>query len=153
MAAFFPSDTFKAKPELEFVCSEPNPLKGATEVKSQVVLGSKGGVSQGMRVWAGLGWYHMAAYSLLRTQCCGEVPKLEWSFDLVCPIDERLAELETAMRAKSPSDIDAALDRYAKEVTCLSKFGQANNFGQSSPAGAGIVALRTMLEAAGLSQK
>ena len=153
VAALFPEHTFKAKPDMEFVCSEANALRGATEVKSQVVLGSSGGVSQGMRVWAGLGWYHMAAYSLLRTHCCAAPPKLKWSFDLVCPIDERLAELEIALRAKNVDEMDAVLERYAKEVICLSKFGQANNFGQSSPAGAGVVALRKLLEAAGLSKK
>lgn len=152
VAALFPEQTFKAKPDFAFVCKEDNALTGATEVKSQVVLGSNGGVSQGMRLWAGLGWYHMAAYSLLRTHCCADAPKLTWKFDLMCPVDERLAELETAMRAKDIDALDAAIERYTKEVRCLSKFGQANNFGQSSGAGAGVLALRKLFEKAGLSK-
>jgi hypothetical protein len=153
VAALFPEHTFKAKPDLAFVCTEANALTGATEVKSQVVLGSTGGVSQGMRLWAGLGWYNMAAYSLLRTQCCAEVPKLTWKFDLMCPVDERLAEIETAMGAKDIDELEASIERYTKDVRCLSKFGQANNFGQSSGAGAGVLALRKLLEKAGLSKK
>jgi len=153
VAALFPEHTFKAKPEFAFVCTQDNPLTGATEVKSQVVLGSTGGVTDGMRLWAGLGWYHMAAYSLLRTHCCGEVPKLTWKFDLMCPVDERLAELETTMRAKDIDALEASIERYTKDVRCLSKFGQGRNFGQSSSAGAGVLALRKLFEKAGLSKK
>jgi len=145
---FPPGGFSSAPPVFDFVCSEPNPLRGGTSVRSRLVLGGGGAVTDGMRLWAGLGWYEMAAYAVLRARCCASPPKLHWSFDLACPIDQPLAALEKAVAAGDKAATKAALDEYTRQAHCLNHFGQATNFGQAGSPGAGMVMFDKLLSRA-----
>ncbi|RLB64126.1 MAG: hypothetical protein DRI90_05360 [Deltaproteobacteria bacterium] len=145
VAAIFSPGTFRKKPNFEFLCTQTNPRIGGLDVRARVVLGASGNVTDGMREWAGLGWYEMAAYGLLRARCCSSSPPLKWTFDLVCPVDESLARLQKAVAARDQAAIQEAVKDYTKQVICLSKFGQAENFGQTASPGAGITAFNVLL--------
>lgn len=147
--ALFAPDTFShGRPDFSFVCSNPFPRHGITQVQAQVVLGrgSNREMTDGMREWATLGWYQLAAYSVFRGRCCSSPPQLEWTFDLACPIDEAMTELERAVGTDDSPAIDAAVERYTKEARCLTKLGQARNFGQSALPAQGMNSFRMVLE-------
>jgi hypothetical protein len=148
VTAVFAPGSFNKKPNFEFLCTQTNPRIGGTDVRARVVIGAGGKVTDGMREWGGLGWYEMAAYGLLRAHCCASAPPLKWTFDLVCPVDQSLAGLQEAVVAKDEAAVQAAVKAYSKQVRCLSKFGQAMNFGQTASPGAGITGFQTLLRRA-----
>ena len=59
-----------------------------TDSSEKMVVGAGGKLTDGMREWAGLGWYEAAAYGVLRARCCPTPAPLKWSFNLVCPVDQ-----------------------------------------------------------------
>ncbi len=145
--AFAPDSLGSAStPTFGFVCDETNPLKAGTEMRARLLLAAgRGVVTPAMRLWAGLGWYEMAALSLLRAHCCGDLAPLTFHFKLACPIDEALARWETVIRTGDRAQIDAAVDDYHQAVRCLSQFGQSQNFGRDAPPGADITPLREII--------
>ena len=140
MSELFAPHTFdKAKPDLSFVCTDPFPLRGVTRVQSQVALGrwGKGGMSEGMREWAALGWYQIAAYAVFRGRCCDSAPAYEWTFDLNCPLATTLYELERVAKLKDTAAMRAAMAEFDVQASCLTRLGQAPLFGQTSLPSAG----------------
>jgi hypothetical protein len=131
-----------------FVCEQTNPLKASGLMKSALVRHGKGLVTDAMRQWAGLGWYEMAAFAVLRAHCCPPGEPLAYNFTLACPIDEAVNELDAAVRTGKRSAVDEAVKRYTKEARCLDQFGQSPNMGRKGPPGAGISALRRLLDTA-----
>ena len=128
-------------PKFKFLCTETNALKGGLEMRSRIIVGAKGGVSDAMREWAGLDWHEMAAFSTLRARCCAPpLPALEYNFKLVCPLDKALDAMEAAVSARDKTAFDAASADYREQVSCLSKFGQGSNFGRNGPPGSGTQA-------------
>jgi len=148
VVGLFAPETFRKRPNFDFLCTQRNPRKGGTAVRARVVGGAGGKVTGGMREWAGLGWYEAAAYAVLQARCCGSAPPLEWSFDLVCPVDGSVDSLQKAVRGRDERAAAAAVRDYSKQVRCISKFGQASNFGQSGSPGPGISLLERFLERA-----
>lgn len=130
-----------------FVCGQTNPLKASGKIKSTLVRNGKGLVTDAMRQWAGLGWYEMAAFAMLRAHCCPAGEPLAYNFVLACPLDEAINELDTAVRTGERETIDAAIKRYSKEARCLDQFGQSRNMGRDGPPGSGIAALRRLADA------
>ncbi|MEQ9325580.1 MAG: hypothetical protein RIF41_40820 [Polyangiaceae bacterium] len=130
-----------------FVCRQTNPLKASGKIKSALVRDGKGLVTDAMRQWAGLGWYEMAAFAILRASCCPAGEPLAYNFVLACPLDEAINELDAAVRTGKREAIDAAIKRYSKEARCLDQFGQARNMGRDGPPGSGIAALRRLVDA------
>jgi len=148
VTALFPADAFtQRQPDFAFICTDPYPRHGITEVQAQVVLGrgNARSMTEGMREWATLGWYQLAAYSVYRGRCCRAPAKLEWAFDLACPLDEAMTQLERAVAAQDAKEIDNAVERYTQEARCITKLGQASNFGQSALPGAGLNSLQQLL--------
>jgi hypothetical protein len=136
---FAPRSFEKAKPDLSFVCTDPFPLRGVTRVQSQVALGrwGKGGMSEGMREWATLGWYQIAAYAVFRGHCCASAPPYEWTFDLNCPLDAALLEIERVARVKDTAAMRPAMEQFNLQASCLTRLGQAPLFGQTRLPAAG----------------
>ena len=99
----FPEDTFNdAAPDFAFVCTEPNPVSGASQLR-QLVVASRGdsGVTQGMREWATMGWYGMAAFTVLRARCCEDPTSLATpTSHKQCLLDERLEALGEAVEQR-----------------------------------------------------
>ena len=129
-----------------FVCEQTNPLKASGKIKSALVRNGKGLVTDAMRQWAGLGWYEMAAFAILRADCCPAGEPLAYNFVLACPLDEAINELDGAVRSGKREPIDAAIKRYSKEARCLDQFGQSRNMGRDGPPGSGIAALRRLVD-------
>lgn len=153
VSALFAPGTFdQRKPDFSFVCTDPYPRHGITEVQAQVVLGrgSSSGVTEGMREWAGLGWYQLAAYAMFRGHCCAPPPELNWTFDLACPLDEAMEKIEQATTDRDQASLEAAMEEYTRQARCITKLGQASNFGQSALPGAGTNALKTIMGRLGL---
>jgi hypothetical protein len=139
-AALFAARTFdRAKPDLSFVCTEAAPLRAVTRVQGQVALGQWGkrGMTEGMREWASLGWYQLAAFAVLRGRCCPSPPPYAWTFDLDCALDAALYELEIAARRKDKSALHAAAGQFDLQASCLTKRGKAPLFGQNRPPSSG----------------
>ena len=133
-----PAATFAKKTlPLGFVCEEEDPHRGATELKSRIVKAGLGDVTEGMRFWAGLGWYEMAAFGVLRAHCCVAKPAVKFRFPLACPIDEALRDLEDAAKKGDAAGSKKALDDYRARAICLDRAGQSGSLGQATPPGTG----------------
>lgn len=142
-----PTATFAKKQiPLGFVCEQADPHRGATELKSRIVKAGMGDVTEGMRFWAGLGWYEMAAFSVLRAHCCASRPPLKYRFPLACPIDQALRDLEAAAEKRDAAATKKALDDYRARAICLDRVGQAGSLGQATPPGAGRKHVEKLVE-------
>lgn len=76
VANYLPKGAFGKSPDLSFLCTEPDPNKGAQGLRVAIVGSApKGTLTDAMKLSARLGWYDMAAYAVVRAGCC-EDPKL-----------------------------------------------------------------------------
>lgn len=151
VAGMFPEGTFaRGSLDLSFVCEEESPRRATTLIQSQVALGrwGTGQSNAGMREWAVLGWYEIGALALFRGQCCESPHPLNWAVKLACPFDQAVSRIEQATRAHDSVALAKAIAEYARQATCLTRQGQAPNFGQSTMPGAGVNALRKMTDRA-----
>jgi eukaryotic-like serine/threonine-protein kinase len=149
VSALFPKGTFERAPaDFSFVCGESRPREAVTRVQAELSRDQwgTGEATMGMREWAVLGWYQLAALSVFRGQCCRSPQPLLWSFKLACPIDKAVEQLEAAVRANDPAAVEAATAEFTRTATCLTRQGQAPNFGQSGLPGPGVGTFRKMLE-------
>jgi hypothetical protein len=149
VATLFPPATLeRGQPDLSFICEQPYPRKAVTELQSKISLGQWGTTqaTEGMREWAVLGWYELAALSLFRGHCCAATAPLEWTFKLACPLDVAMSALETAARAHDATAVDAAVQQYTKAATCLARLGQAPNFGQTAVPGPELSTFKKLVD-------
>lgn len=148
VAGLFPPSSFdRANADLSFVCEERYPRQGITKIQSQVALDKwgQGGATEGMREWAIMGWYELAALATFRGHCCAEPPAMIWTFKLACPLDQAMVDLEGAVRARDTKAMAAAVGDYTRAARCLSKLGQGRNFGQKGVPGAGLMTFEKTL--------
>jgi hypothetical protein len=135
----------EGSPKLDFVCAQADAVRGAGELQSILVTQGRGGVSQGMREWAGLDWYSLPAFAVMRITCCAEPPTLVWKSPLACPIDEAMRKLEAVAPSSSDEALEAAIEEYGKTARCLEQFNQRAAFGQTGAPGAGGTALKRFI--------
>src|SRR5262249_45374742 len=94
-------------------------------------------ISEGMREWALLGWYELAAYSVMRERCCPSPPPLQLPEVRGCtPMPEVLSGISAAAAATTdPEDraLKKAVDAYTNNVYCISRSGIAARFGRVGP--------------------
>jgi len=132
---FFPEDTFVGRnPKLGFLCEQSNPLKGAVEVRTQVVLcgGGMKGVTDGMHEWSTIGWYGMAAFVVIRSHCCESPTPIQAPKTVAkCDFDEVLAKLGEAVHGSDDEAAEQAVKDYTKAINCLARGGAARLFDQS----------------------
>ena len=116
-------------------------------MKSRVVAGSAGRVTDGMREWALLGWYQMAAFAVIRARCCPGAPKLTLpSANSTCdPLEGHLEALAAAAgAARDVNDIGLrdTLTEFTKAIHCHVKTGGTGPFEwKDSPQGGADTAL------------
>ena len=149
VSTLFPKGTFeRAVADFSFVCGDPRPREAVTRVQAELSRDQwgTGEATMGMREWAVLGWYQLAALSVFRGRCCRSPQPLLWNFKLACPIDKAVEQLEQAARGNDPAAIEAASAEYTRTATCLTRQGQAPNFGQTGLPGPSIGTFRKMLE-------
>jgi hypothetical protein len=70
----FPAGSFDGSADLSFVCTEGDPIKGGTAVRVELVR-TRRNLSEGMKEWALLGWYEMAAFTVIQARCCPALPR------------------------------------------------------------------------------
>jgi serine/threonine protein kinase len=70
VSGYLPKGTFDKAPDMSWVCEESDPRTGAEKLRVAVINGGKGNVSDAMKIFARMGWYDMAAYSVVRAGCC-----------------------------------------------------------------------------------
>ncbi len=138
VASLFAPETFDAADgtKLSAVCDETDPRKGSVTLKAEAIrAGSSGSVkkvSDGMREWAILGWYEMAAFSVIRARCCPAAAPITLPTPEGCePLDKVLTELGAA--ASTAGDDAAARDvlaRYTKAAHCVARSGAATRYGR-----------------------
>jgi hypothetical protein len=129
----FPPESFDASTDFSFVCSEADPLKGGSAVRTQLVRSHRN-LSEGMKEWALLGWYEPAAFSVIRARCCPSAPPLQLPEVRGCtPVPDLLAGISTAAAAtRDPADkaLKKAVDAYTSNVYCIVRSGIAARFGR-----------------------
>jgi len=132
----FPAGTFgPSPPSFEFLCQEPDAYKGGEALRARVVGAGGGarGLTEGMREWALLGYYEMAAFSVGRALCCAKPEPLATQPASKCALDQKLQDLAAAALGPDPKAIDAALGEYSAVLRCLLAAGVAASFGQQGP--------------------
>jgi hypothetical protein len=129
----FPANSFDSSTDFSFVCSETDPRKGGAAVRTQLVRAGKN-ISTAMQEWALLGWYEMAAFSVLRSRCCPGAPAIELPEARGCmPMAEALGGIGTAAAATTdPGDaaLKKAVDAYTNDIHCVVRSGLAARFGR-----------------------
>jgi len=131
----------------KLVCSETDPRRGATALRSRVVLASADGrPTEAMLEWALLSWYEMAAFSVIRGRCCAAPPplKLPPAIGSCQPLDKALDALGAA--AAGQGDLEAAFGGVRKAVLCtvLSKGDINYNYKGRAPEGAESTLRKTL---------
>jgi serine/threonine-protein kinase len=133
---FLPATFEASRPNLYFLCTEPDPRKGADALGTEVVLG-KGHreVTPAMREWDQLGWFQMAMFAVVRATCCETAPPLERTPGAgACEFDGALMALGEAVTYGGEDDCSAAVDRYLAAIQCLVDAHYANAFGEKGAA-------------------
>ncbi len=120
-------------PAFASMCAETDPRRGAESARTALVIaGTHRPVSDGMREWAMLGWYEMAAFAVMRARCCpGAAPLvLPKPLGACAPLDDALNALgAAAARRADQATLDEALGAFTKSVSCVVRSGGANLFG------------------------
>jgi len=135
MLALFAPDTFDsaAAPGLSGICSETDPRRGGAALRSIVVrAGSNRAPSEGMKEWAMLGWYDMAAFAVMRGRCCASAPPIALPpTPGGCePIADLLNELGAAVASGGETKATDVVDRYGNAARCVTRGGAGSLFGR-----------------------
>ncbi len=120
VTGLLPDGTFQ-KPEVvdfTFLCREADARAGTQLMEHQIVAARGAGVTDGMKAWATMSWYKMAAFAVAREHCCRgtATPLAALPGATGCaPLDASLSALGRA----SAADQQRALDDYTRAVDCL----------------------------------
>jgi hypothetical protein len=158
MKALFAEGTFADEPPLAFVCEEPNAVKGAAKVKEAVVNAGTGKApSPGMKEWAVLGFYELAAYAVLRGRCCAGGDTFSAPDATGCPsMNEALQKVASvSTKEASEDDAKAAQKGFVASVKCISQSKASKTFGgyPDLAGGEGSTFLKTLDRARGVPPK
>lgn len=123
---------FEAPQPLAWMCAEKDAVAGANKLKVAVVKGSKGGVSDAMRLMSQAGWYELPIYVSVRRACCSDasaatLPAASEGCDDLSKLTLELSEATTS--GKPTKD---ALDAYEKAAACEFQAGKGNAFGKTT---------------------
>lgn len=138
VAGWLPKGAFGKPPDFGWVCEQNNPLEGAASLKSALVkYKPPGQVTDAMKVFSQLGWYEMAAYSVVHAGCCADAGPLK----LVDPapgcarVDEPLNSIGTSVVGNQSAT--AAIDAFDQSAKCEAKAQRAGSYNQkAAPTGA-----------------
>jgi Protein kinase domain len=128
VAGFLPKDAFKEAPDVDWLCTETDPRAGAEKLRTEVVKGGAGRVTDAMKLFSRLGWYDMAVYAAVQSGCCASTQPLS----LPAPsqgcasMSETLSALGHAVATGQKHD--AALAAYTANVECEIKANQSSAY-------------------------
>lgn len=128
VAGFLPKDAFKQAPDVDWLCNETDPRTGAEKLRTEVVKGGAGRVTDAMKLFSKLGWYDMAVYASVQAGCCTQTKPLS----LPAP-STGCASMSKALSAlgrlvASGQKHEAALAAYTAAVQCEVKAKQSSAY-------------------------
>jgi len=135
-ASLLPDAAFGPGPppsELSACCRDRRAYGGTLRLKSALVAaGGPTNVTEAMREWSKLGWYEIAAYGLLRSQCCPDAPALTApKLIAACKLEAALAVIANSM--DDAAQMDRAAKAFHRAARCIALSGAAEIFGRFDP--------------------
>ena len=132
--SLFPTETFEGStPNFSKMCSTSNPIRGSRELHGEVVRAGGGskGVTTGMGEMSTMGWYRLAAFSIIRGHCCTDPTPFKTPTMLECNLDHTLERLAREVNRGGDLASEAAVKQVTKSFYCLARGGAAEFFGQA----------------------
>jgi hypothetical protein len=125
VAGYLPKGAFGKAPKLDWLCSETDPRIGGEKLHGAVVAGApKGVTTDAMKIFARIGWYDMAAFSVVHSGCCIDAKPVVISEGRAeCAMDVALREVGDAVLAAR--DVENALKKYTESIHCELNHGGA----------------------------
>jgi hypothetical protein len=125
VAGSLPKGAFGKAPKLDWLCSETDPRIGGEKLRGAVVAGApKGVTTDAMKIFSRLGWYEMAAFSVVHSGCCLEAkPVAIPEARTECAMEAALREIAEAVIAAR--DVQAPVAKYTESIHCELKQGGA----------------------------
>lgn len=146
----FSTDTFATRPDdIGFVCSETDVVKGAARLRTRIVVaGAKRDVTMGMKEWALLGFFELAAFISIHDRCCPAAPKIRapQGPESCDAVDDALQDISKAVLGAEPKKLDKAIVRLDRAARCVIRAHRGDAFGNHpSPTGGEGTALKKVL--------
>ena len=128
-----PPDTFAQAPDVDKLCGTANPIEGSAQLQKMVAQAGGGdrGTTAGMTEVSTMGWYRLAAFSIIQTQCCKAPPTITTPTNVPCNLDDRLGKLGREVSGGGDLASEAALEKVTQSFYCLARAGSADFFGQA----------------------
>ncbi len=131
LSPYFSDDAFSRPVRRDFPCRELAAGKVDQVITLALSEGGGGIVTEAARDWSQLGWYRLAAMTLLRSRCCAQPPPLTTPPLLrTCELDPALAALAAA---KNDDAIAVALEKYGEATRCAHTAGGGALLGIEGP--------------------
>ncbi len=131
VAGWLPKGAFGKSPEMDWVCGEDDPVAGSAALRSALVKYKPSGqVTDAMKVFSQLGWFEMAAYSVVHSACCVEAKplKLPDPAEGCSRLDDPMNAIGTSVVAnQSPT---SSVDAFEQAARCEAQAQRAGVFGQ-----------------------
>ena len=149
VAGYMPKGTFDKPQDMGWVCDELDPRTGAEKLRVAVINGGKGSTTDAMKIFARIGWYDMAAYSVVHAGCCDSAKPLSLPApsDKCTSMDEPLNEIGSAVVAAR--SYEEPLKAYTAAIHCELNAGKGPAFRHPTrPAGGEDSAFGELVHAA-----
>lgn len=131
MTPYFPKGSFSRPLKRRFPCRELDANEVERAIKLALSDGGGGELTAAARQWSQLGWYRLAAMTLLRSRCCESAPPLSTPPLLrTCELDPALAALAVA---EGDDALARALDAYNEATRCAHAAGGGALLGLEGP--------------------
>jgi serine/threonine-protein kinase len=125
----FPADAFEADAPLEKLCSEIDPRKGASLLRSEIARRGfvRRDTTAAMQQWALLGWYELATFAVAQHACCpGERPAFELPPAVgTCPDLGPILDAVGAL-ARGEGDAEVGIESFRTAVQCVERGHRLN---------------------------
>ncbi|MEZ4219769.1 MAG: hypothetical protein R3B13_02490 [Polyangiaceae bacterium] len=135
VAAHLPKGAFAKPPSFDWLCAERDPREGGGKLRTAVVAGAGGAsVTDAMKIFSKLGWFEMAAFTLIRGGCCPtdapaiELPEPATGCNAMAPALTDLAKAVSGEQA-----LDEAVAKASETFSCEAKANRASLFRRTAP--------------------
>jgi hypothetical protein len=131
VAGYLPKGAFERKaPDVSWVCEVSDPRSGGMKLRSAVVTGASGKVTDAVKLASKLGWYQMAAFAVVRAGCCADAKPLE-----LPPPGPNCPRMDLVLRTLGADvvaerDHEQAMTDFAEAVACEVRAKRDREFGQ-----------------------
>ncbi|MBK6517672.1 MAG: serine/threonine protein kinase [Polyangiaceae bacterium] len=154
VVALFPADAFQPNAALDKVCTETDPRRGAALIHGEIARRGliQRTTTEAMHEWALLSWYELAAFAMVRGECCPEplaAAALPPSVGTCPALGPALDALSAATRARE--GFDAAIASFRTSALCIERGHRINTslpspYSYTGPPGSGAEsALKRMI--------